>query len=84
MVNIVLFGAPGCGKGTQARLGVLDGRRGAERRIQWGGTFFGERHKSSDMVDVLVRDQNAVQVRKRERKRRERLRDAAAGDPRIN
>ena len=61
------------GKGMQARFGVLDGRRGAERRIQRGGTFFGERHKSADVVDVLVRDENAVEVVEREVQHRERL-----------
>ena len=72
------------GKGAQARLGVLDRRRGAERRIQRGGAFFGERHKSSDMVDVLVRDENAVEVVEREVQHRERLCDAAAGDARVD
>ena len=72
------------GKGAQARLGVLDGRRGAERRIQRGGAFFGERHKSSDMVDVLVRDENAVEVVERKAQCCERLRDAAAGDARVD
>ena len=72
------------GKGAQARLGVLDGRRGAECRVQWGGTFFGERRQSADVVDVLVRDENAVEVVEREVQCCERLRDAAAGDARVD
>ena len=72
------------GKGAQARLGVLDRRRGAERRIQRGGAFFGERRQSADVVDVLVRDEDAVEIIEREIKHCERLRDAAAGDARVD
>ena len=72
------------GKGAQARLWVLDRRRGAERRIQRGGAFFGERRQSADVVDVLVRDEDAVEIIEREIKHCERLRDAAAGDARVD
>ena len=36
------------------------------------------------MVDVLVRDENAVEVVEREVQHRERLCDAAAGDARVD
>ena len=72
------------GKGAQARLGVLDRRRGAERRIQRGGAFFGERRQSADVVDVLVCDEDAVEIIKRKVQCCERLRDAAAGDARVD
>ena len=36
------------------------------------------------MVDVLVRDEDAVEIIEREIKHCERLRDAAAGDARVD
>ena len=73
-----------CGESVHARSGIVECGRRAVARVEPCLALFRERSEPTHVVDVLVRDQNTVQVRKRERKRRERLRDAAAGDPRIN
>ena len=46
--------------------------------------LFLQRTQGAYMVDVLVRDEDTVQIIEREGKRRERLRDAAAGDARVD
>ena len=73
-----------CGKDMQIRRGIADRRGGAKTCVERGRVLFLQRTQGAYMVDVLVRDEDTVQIIEREGKRRERLRDAAAGDARVD
>ena len=72
------------GKGMQIRRGIVERGSGAKTCVERDRMLFLQRTQTAHMVNVLVRDEDTVQIIEREGKCRERLRDAAAGDARVD